>query len=376
MFTCLCYPWPVSINGLNNNAVNLAKFALQKGQVPAGAVPTGAAAPEAQAPAVNGDGNYNKGDGNYNDFANRDGYDPSFLGEELPMPKLSMRLQSQAAPLLNDPTNYELKYHNFSVMQHAGRATPIITAVNVDGAQYKELDRKGSWVFDGRIARQHQMGNEAYKNNDFDRGHLVRRKDAQWGSEAAKASSDTFVYTNSALQHADFNQKTWLDLENNVFFGAVANKEKKTIFTGPVLRDDDPKFDNGGKMKNATQIPTAFWKVQVWKDKDAGLQAEAFVMSQEELVKGEAPSRPPLGSTPPPLKTFRVSMETLEQITDIDFGDLADGPDRTESDKKAIADAGIIINDKPWLKNKSAPQATVGAVTDQPPDVPITDIKL
>lgn len=353
----------MNINGLNNNAANMAKLALQREQQRASA-PAAATATADATPAGNGEGNYNKGDGNYNDFPNRDGYDPNFLGSELPMPKLSPRLQKQAAPLLADPTKNELKYTNFSVVQHAQRAMPMMTAVNIDGGEYKELERKGSWVFDGRISREHQMGNEAYKNNDFDRGHLVRRKDAQWGDNAAKASNDTFVYTNSALQHADFNQKTWLDLENNVFFGAVALKEKKTVFTGPILKDDDPSFDNKGMMKKATQMPTAFWKVQVWKDKDAGLQAEAFVMSQEDLIKGEAPARPLPGTTPPPLKTYRVSMEKLEEMTDIDFGSLADGPDRTESDKKAIADAGIIINDKPWLNKPKKPPASAPPKTE------------
>lgn len=293
-------------------------------------------------------------EGRFNTFPGRDGYDPGFLGEELPMPTLSPRLRQQAAPLLADPTQVELKYTNFSVIQHAQRAMPMITAVNIDGATHQEIDRKGSWAFDGRIAREHQMGNEAYKKNDIDRGHMVRRKETQWGPDAAKASGDTFVYTNSGLQHSDLNQKSWLDLENNILFGAVAKKEKKTVFTGPILRDSDPTFDNNGLMKRATQIPTAFWKVQVWNDEEAGgLQAQAFVLSQEDLIKGEAPARPLPGTTPPPLKVYQVEMEKLEEMTDIDFGPLTDAPDRTEADKKAIADAGIVIDDKPWLKRKT-----------------------
>lgn len=344
----MCYSGRVNVNSARHN---LAAFALPK-QRPA-EVATPAAAAEPAAPTSRGEDSYDTGEGRFNDFPGRDGYDPSFLGEELPMPKLSPRLQQQAAPLLADPTQNELKYTNFSVVQHAQRAMPIMTAVNIDGAQYQELDRKGSWVFDGRIARDHQMGNEAYKKNDFDRGHLVRRKDAQWGPDAAKASGDTFVYTNAALQHSDLNQKSWLDLENNVLFGAVANKEKKTVFTGPIMRDTDPTFDNNGMMKRATQIPTAFWKVQVWKDEEAGdLKAQAFVVSQEDLINGEKPDRPLPGTTPPPLKMYQVSLDKLEEMTDIDFGPLTDGHDRTESDRKAIADAGIVINDKPWLKDK------------------------
>lgn len=322
------------------------------------------------APVGHGQDSYDTSEGRFNDFPGRDGYDPSFLGEELPMPTLSPRLRQQAAPLLADPTKVELKYTNFSVIQNAQRAMPMLTAVNIDGASYQELDRKGTWVFDGRIAREHQMGNEAYKKNDIDRGHMVRRKEAQWGPDAAKAGGDTFSYANAGLQHSDLNQKSWLDLENNILFGAVAKKEKKTVFTGPIMRDSDPTFDNNGLMKRATQIPTAFWKVQVWKDEESGgLQAQAFVLSQEDLIKGEAPARPLPGTTPPPLKVYQVEMEKLEEMTDIDFGSLTEA-DRTESDKKAIADAGIVIDDKPWLRRKipstagppAEPSPTVSAV--------------
>jgi endonuclease G len=336
----------MNLNGPARYPANLSTFALRR-------EPKGPSAEETAAPR-DPEQNYQTSEGHFNDFVGRDGYDPDFLGANVAMPILNPRLLQKAAPLLSDPEKHELKYANFSVIQHAERATPIITAVNIDGAQYQEMDRKGSWVLDGRIAREHQMGNEAYKNNDLDRGHLVRRKDAQWGAQAQKASGDTFAYTNAALQHSDFNQKSWLDLENNVLFGAVAKKEKKTVFTGPILRDDDPSFDNDGKMLRTTQIPTAFWKVQVWNDDQKGLQAEAYVVSQAEHLD-DKPDSPSPDTTPPPLKAFRVSIDQLEKMTDLDFGDLPEGPGRTESDQKAITEAGLLQDDRPWLKERESP---------------------
>ena len=310
----------------------------------------------AQQPAKKSSGksgeNYQTRDGIFNDFPDRDGYDPNFLGVSLPMPTLSPELRKKAAPLLDDPSQIELKYTHFSVIQHAQRATPMMTAVNIDGAQFQDLERKGTWVLDGRIAPEHQMDNSAYHKNDIDRGHMVRRKDAQWGPDADKASNDSFVYTNSALQHADLNQKKWLDVENNVLYGAIATKEKKTVFTGPVFRDDDPSFDNGGVMKRATQIPMAFWKVEVWNEAGKGLQAEAFVVPQDEFFDDKPDPKVPYESmTPTEMKTYRVTMDQLEELTDIDFGDIPDG-DRVESDAKAIKDAGINLDERPWLKDK------------------------
>ena len=277
----------------------------------------------------------------YQSFPGRTGYDENFLGIKLPMPQLDGSIQNQAAPLLADPSQIELKYTHFSTVQNKDRATPMLTAVNIDGAQFREFERKGTWAFDSRIAREHQMGNEAYSNNPIDKGHQVRRKDPMWGADAENGSGDTFVYTNAGLQHSDLNQKPWLDVENNVLNGAVALHEKKTVFTGPILRDDDPTFNNGGKMLRPTKMPQAFWKVEVWNEPGQGLQSEAFVVSQKDLYGKEQSHVPYEHIKPMDFKNYRVTMSQLEDMTHIHFGDLKEGADRTVSDAKAAAAAGI-----------------------------------
>ncbi len=276
----------------------------------------------------------------YKDFGGRDGYDPSFLGANLPMPQLDDSIKDQAAPLLSDPSQNELKYTHFSTIQSKERRQPMVTAVNIDGATFQEMERKGSWVLDGRIAREYQLGNEAYKNNDIDKGHQVRRKDPMWGPEAAKAGGDTFVYTNSGLQHSDLNQRSWLDLEDNVLNGAIALKERKTVFTGPIFSDDDPSFDNKGAMSTPTKMPTAFWKVEVWNKPGDGLQGEAFVLSQKDLL-GEKASGAHVHLTPTQISSHRVTITQLEKMTHLHFGAIAEGEDRVASDAQAAKLAGI-----------------------------------
>jgi endonuclease G, mitochondrial len=318
------------------------------------ATPTAATPLDSMTWSSHGEENYNTPQGVFNDFPGRKGYDPNFLGVNLPLPQLDDSIRQTAAQLLSDPTQIELKYNHFSVVQNKERATPMMTSVNIDGEQFQDLERKGTWVFDGRIAREYQMGKAAYSDNDFDRGHLVRRKDAQWGPDAAGGSNDTFVYTNCGLQHSYLNQKTWLDVENSVLYGAVATKEKKTVFSGPVLCEDDPVFDNGGKLELPTKIPQAFWKVEVWKDPSEGLQAEAFVISQKELIGQPGSKIPYEHMTPMQLQTHRVTMEQLEEMTHIHFGGLPDGKDRTASDQAAIVAAGIDLSEHPWTKEKPA----------------------
>lgn len=256
-----------------------------------------------------------------------EGYDPNFLGLELPMPKLMDSIKDQAAPLLADPSSSELKYTHFSVIQNKERRTPMLTAANVDGAQYNEQPRDGKWDFDRRIDTRYQTGNDAYSNNAFDRGHMVRRRDPMWGSNevALKGSRDTFAFTNAALQHSSLNQHNWLDLENHILSLANHFDRKVTVFTGPVLKDSDPSFDNKGKMSTPTKIPMEFYKVMVWNEPGEGLKGEAFVMSQENFVKNRA-GAPDRDDRLQDFTPFRVPLEKLEQMVQIDFGDIKDNP--------------------------------------------------
>ena len=204
------------------------------------------------------------------------------------------------------------------------RRMPFFTAVNIDGAQVKEVKRSGKWLFDPRIEREHQLGNAAYKKNDLDRGHMVRRRDPTWGDKAEQGSTDTFVYTNAALQHENLNQDEWLDLENRVLEKAMTEDKKMTVMTGPVFRDSDPSFDNGGKLKNPTKIPQDFWKVVAWNDPEKGLQSEAFVMSQKKDLAGTGNPDDKL-TTEKQFNMYRVPISQLEEMTSLDFGQLAQG---------------------------------------------------
>lgn len=257
----------------------------------------------------------------FRSFPNRAGYDENFLGEQVALPSLTGANKGKAAPRLDDPKRTELEYTHFSIVQNKERRMPFFTAVNIDGSKINEVERKGKWLFDARISVDHQMGNVAYKKNDLDRGHMVRRRDPVWGKDGERASGDTFVYTNAALQHVQLNQHEWLDLENRVLDKAQAEGKKMTVFTGPVFNENDPSFDNNGRMKKATKMPQEFWKVVVWKDKEKGLQSEAFVMSQrKDLAGNSGPEDDP--KTEAEFQMYRVPLDQLEKMTQLDFGNL------------------------------------------------------
>lgn len=253
-------------------------------------------------------------------FPDRQGYDEDFLGSPFPLPELDPSIRHLAAPLLREPGETELEYTHFSIVMNKERRLPFFTAVNVDGEQLVSVPRNGDWAIDGRIARHHQLGNEAYTRNPLDRGHMVRRRDPVWGPRARQASRDTFVYTNAALQHRDLNQKEWLELENHILEHARAQDQKLTVLTGPVFKPDDPVFDNGGRVDPPTRIPEEFWKLVVWNDPDEGLKGAAFVLSQEDLVNGSSLFQTEF--PPGRFGIYQVPVAQLEAMTSLDFGDL------------------------------------------------------
>ncbi|WP_435742604.1 DNA/RNA non-specific endonuclease [Microbacterium sp. PMB16] len=209
-----------------------------------------------------------------------------------------------------------LDYPRFSVLLDRERRLARVTAVNIDGAQLRDLAREGEWRLDPRITPEEQTGPEVYARNDLDRGHLVRRRDPGWGDadDARAAMEATFFYPNAAPQAAGFNQskELWLGLEDHVLAYAETTDQRLSVFTAPVLGDADPPY-------RGIRIPLRFWKVAAWQG-PKGLAAAGFILDQTELVdtRDGLLAAPPLGA----FRTFQAPIADIAGITGIEFGPL------------------------------------------------------
>lgn len=253
-------------------------------------------------------------------FAGRSGYAADFLGADhaVPLPALSC-WANDVAPVSDDP-NSHLKYTHFTVVQSASRRLPLLTAVNIDGGRTVRLKRRGNWRLDGRLADEHQIGNELYRSNPLDRGHMVRRRDPGWGErdEAQAAEADTFHYTNCAPQHADLNQKDWLGLEDYIMEAAETRDFKVSVFTGPVFRDEDKRLKRQPGAEDV-QIPEEFWKVAVIVNENThALSATGYVLSHGRMIRGLTEAAFVYGE----YKTYQVKLARIEAATGLDFGEL------------------------------------------------------
>ena len=82
------------------------------------------------------------------------------LGEALPLPCPGPASKSSCSAAF-DPSQIELKYTHFSVIQNKGaaiRCSPRSTLMELSIA-ISSCD--GKWALDGRIAREHQLGNRS-----------------------------------------------------------------------------------------------------------------------------------------------------------------------------------------------------------------------
>ncbi|MBL7490829.1 DNA/RNA non-specific endonuclease [Frankia sp. AgB1.9] len=269
------------------------------------------------------------------DYTNRVGYDEDFLGsghrvalptlhpDQVPLAAVNQLATGQQPP-------YVLPYHHFSVVLNRQRRLAFFTAVNIDGATAARLQREPDrWSFDPRVPEDEQTGEQVYRDNPLDRGHLVRRLDPAWGATRAQAklaNDDTFHFTNCTPQHADFNenQTTWAGLEDYILENADNQDFKVTVFAGPVLSDDDQPY-------RGVLLPRQFWKIAVMVTAAGGLSATGYLLSQADLIRGLEIT--PAAFSYGAYSTYQVPLARIASLTGLSFGALtaSDPLDRLET---------------------------------------------
>ncbi len=245
----------------------------------------------------------------------RDGYSAHFLGTDLPPAPLPEVVSHDdvLAVEWGGRTWSAMPYRHFSVMMSASRRMCYVSAANIDGARsVAHLKRRG-WRFDPRIDASHQLAGRVYGNPPrFSRGHMTRREDPAWGAtreEAEEGNTDSMHVSNAVPQMQPFNAGIWLGLEDYALQNAREDDQKISVMTGPVLRDDDPVFED-------VQVPIEFWKVIVFvHDETQALSVSGYVLSQ----RGFLPHREAVFGA---YETYQVPLTTIEQRARLRFGPL------------------------------------------------------
>jgi endonuclease G len=259
------------------------------------------------------------------EYINREGYKPDFLAEDsnefpeenpgfyLPLPNTDSIENDVLTFDFQGSTMDLLKYTHFSVKMSKKRRLCVFSAVNIDGKQTKRRKRT-NWRLDPRIPIEAQIIKECYGlEPKFSRGHMTRRNDPIWGKDADAdiGNQDSMHVTNAVPQLQPFNAGIWLGLEDYALENADQDEMRISVFTGPVLSDNDPTHFN-------IQIPVEFWKIIVFiHDETRKLCATGYLMSQEEFIRYEE-------FVYGAYKTFQVPIATIEKKSKLSFRKLID----------------------------------------------------
>lgn len=135
-----------------------------------------------------------------------------------------------------------------------------------------------------------------YRGSGYDRGHLIPAADLCYSPEAM---DDSFYLSNMSPQVGAFNRNIWAQLESTV--RNFANEEGLIyVVTGPVLTDGPYKTIGTNKVS----VPNYYYKA-ILDYTEPETKAIGFLLKNEDSSNS--------------LQSFAVSIDELEEITNIDF---------------------------------------------------------
>jgi endonuclease G len=187
---------------------------------------------------------------------------------------------------------------------------------------YKQFERTNKFKVDPKISTK-TANDKDYKGSGYDKGHLAPAADMGY-SEITMAES--FYYSNMSPQLPGFNRGIWKKLEELVRNWAVDN-DKIYIVTGPVLATNLPTIGI-----NNVSVPNYYYKV-ILDYTEPNIKAIGFILANK--------------SSNEPLQNFVLSVDTIENITGIDF--FATLPD----DQEELIEKTVCIKCWNWQDSKS-----------------------
>jgi DNA/RNA endonuclease G, NUC1 len=161
------------------------------------------------------------------------------------------------------------------------------------------------------LAKGPIAANTDYARSGYDKGHMAPAADMKWSRTAMKES---FYFSNMCPQHPQLNRRGWKKLEEKIRKWAVADSAI-IIVCGPIL-EKRPKTIG----KNKVAIPRQFFKV-VLSPFAKPMRAIGFLFGNKQSVE--------------PLSTYAVTVDSIEQLTGMDFFALL--PDEIENKIEAEA---------------------------------------
>lgn len=208
--------------------------------------------------------------------------------------------------------------------------------------------RTNAWSTDPSLPAEMQTSNDNHTNDGFDRGHICASEDRVWSVEA---NEQTFYFSNMSPQLASFNQGFWVNVENQVrkwgrdipsTYTKVYVTKGGTLnnllvnFTSTVKGADGkiPTTDENGFTIKGLACPKYYYVAVLAEKADGTYQALAILAEHKE---GQ-----PRNPTADEMKSFVISVDSLEKFSGIDF--FCNLPDGIEN----AVESNLNLEDWAW----------------------------
>jgi len=138
---------------------------------------------------------------------------------------------------------------------------------------------------------------EDYWDSGFDRGHLAPSADFRWSQQAL---SESYYYSNMSPQRPELNREIWAELEAKLREVVIRENKALYVVTGGILTDSLPTIG----VVNQVSVPEWYYKV-VLDMTGPQKKGIAFLVPNHKVNE--------------PLMQFAVSIDRVEQLTEINF---------------------------------------------------------
>ncbi|MCQ2607540.1 MAG: DNA/RNA non-specific endonuclease [Bacteroidales bacterium] len=171
----------------------------------------------------------------------------------------------------------------------------------------------GNFIPDPLVSGVEIMSSD-YSGSGYDRGHMAPAGDMKW---SVQAMQESFYLSNICPQNPNLNSGDWRILEEKIRTWAGYYKSIYVV-CGPLV-DKNPKVIG---TKNIA-VPSAFFKVLL-RVTDSGVETIGFIFPNQAGHK--------------PLSSYMVPVDTIEQMTGIDFFSTLPGKLEKETEKSYCAE--------------------------------------
>ena len=220
---------------------------------------------------------------------------------------------SEAKTDINTPTNYLIEKDQFVMSYNRDRGIANWVSWHLNPDWRGSADRQNDFRPDTDVPEEwYRVTQNDYSNSGFDRGHVCPSADR---TKTVSDNSNTFVMTNMMPQAPNNNRNTWRLLEE---YGRDLLNQGNEVYIMSGSYGQGGSGSNGGTTntiaKGRVVVPSNTWKVLIILIN--GSDDLSRITKETRVIAVDMPNTQSVGSD---WGTYRVSVDELEQKTNLDF---------------------------------------------------------